>query len=347
MMKVQVLDARSPQWNEFLDRTPHDVYHRPEWGLVSQITESGSAKAVLVTGETNSMLCPYIARSISEQDWDATSPYGYPGPLFAHPPGTDFVTRAVAAAQDQLKRAGCVSWFIRAHPILNCGQLSHLSSTVVLGRTVSLDLTLSENEAWSGTSSSTRRYIRRASRSYVIRIEEDCASLPEFIEIYRESMNRLQAIEYYKFTDEYFSQLRDALPGRLVLGMAQDEYGDSVAGCLFIIAPKSSIVQYHLGGTRAESLGTHSSKLIFHEVRSWATQAGYRHLHLGGGLGARDDSLFDFKRSFGGNLYNFETVRIIARPDRYEELGLGRGGDDRKSFFPSYRAPLAPSGRDS
>ena len=77
-------------------------------------------------------------------------------------------------------------------------------------------------------------------------------------------------------------------------------------------------------------------------ARTWARQRGNDVLHLGGGVGGRADSLFQFKAGFSPRRHAFHTWRVIVDPDQYEALCARRPGsenaDDATDFFPRYRA---------
>jgi hypothetical protein len=78
------------------------------------------------------------------------------------------------------------------------------------------------------------------------------------------------------------------------------------------------------------------------EARRWAAASGATRLHLGGGVGGAQDSLYDFKGGFGGGRHVFHLWNWIARPEVYGELDAmrrARTPDPSGAFFPSYRAP--------
>jgi hypothetical protein len=73
---------------------------------------------------------------------------------------------------------------------------------------------------------------------------------------------------------------------------------------------------------------------------NWAKAAGNRVLHLGGGVGSRDDSLFRFKTGFSDLRSPFQTWRVICDHKRYVELTEDAGVFNAPidGFFPAYRA---------
>jgi hypothetical protein len=65
-------------------------------------------------------------------------------------------------------------------------------------------------------------------------------------------------------------------------------------------------------------------------------------LHLGGGRGGAEDSLFRFKAGFSDRRHAFATWRWVVRPEAYERLCAARraagGPEPPAGFFPAYRA---------
>ena len=76
-------------------------------------------------------------------------------------------------------------------------------------------------------------------------------------------------------------------------------------------------------------------------------------MHLGGGVGSREDSLLHFKKGFSDRRHVFSTWRWVVEPDAYRslcdrndrrnaELGAPSPSCD---YFPRYRCSAAPAGR--
>ena len=63
------------------------------------------------------------------------------------------------------------------------------------------------------------------------------------------------------------------------------------------------------------------------------------YLHLGGGLGGEEDSLFEFKSGFSDLFLNFKTWRFMADEASYDSIVEARGltSYSNTEFFPLYR----------
>jgi hypothetical protein len=326
-----------------LDGIPHDVYHLPSYVQLTQSTEGGRGGAFVVADEGGRFLVPLILRPARIDTVDAISPYGYASPIWSSGASAEFLAGAVAAFVDALRREHVVSAFIRLHPILTSDLAPFQSSGEVIAgaETVYLDLTDSTEALWSDTRENHRRSIRRAERAgFVARCDVEWERLGEFVTAYRETMTRVQAAAYYFFPDGYYSALRDALRGHLHLLVV--EQGDRVAAAA-LFTECCGIVQYHLGGTRDDFLPHAPMKTLFHFARSWFKERGARLLHLGGGAGSREDSLFHFKAGFSSKRARFHSWRLITAPEVYGELVADwrreHGVTPSGTFFPAYREP--------
>ncbi|GAB3106025.1 hypothetical protein GCM10027081_38290 [Cupriavidus yeoncheonensis] len=327
-----------------LKRCSHDCYHLPGWMRAAEFGDGGKACAVYATDGENELLVPIIRREVDAGGWDAVSPYGYGGPAVSDAVSQDFLDQAMAAIVNRLREAGCISWFIRLHPLLNVDWHSAVGELVEQGRTVSIDLAKTAEEHWQETCSSHRRNIRKSLEAGVTaRIDQDFEAMPTFIKLYRQSMERLDAADYYHFDDRYYEALTGGLGASLKLFVAE-EGGAIIAAALVTVARAAGIIQAHLYGMDERYAHRQPQKIITHAVRAWGRESGLKRFHLGGGVGgSSSDSLFHFKKGFSPDTHAFRTHRVIVHPEKYLTLC---GGDrsvlsDMTRYFPAYRREAA------
>jgi CelD/BcsL family acetyltransferase involved in cellulose biosynthesis len=343
-MEIDLLSSRSPEWAALLDRSPHDFYHLPAYAELSARLDGGAAGAVLVRDGVRTLLLPYIARPIPGADdtWDATSPYGYPGPLVS---GADdrgaFAADALDAATERLRAERCVSLFVRLHPILGPAPQPSDALLVQHGETVHVDLRKSESEHWTETMSGHRNEINRAMKAgHQAYFDDGFRHADRFVEIYRSTMSRVGAAAQYFFDRDYLMGLREAVGPRLRLAVVEID-GTVAAAGLFVETGK--IVQYHLSGTDEAFRHKQPTKLMLHFVRGWARERGATWLHLGGGVGGAEDSLFKFKAGFSKARTPFFTLRVVVNQAVYRALCRAKHPDadatELGGFFPLYRRP--------
>jgi sugar O-acyltransferase (sialic acid O-acetyltransferase NeuD family) len=336
------------RWGELLSCARHDFYHLPEYLKLCGKYEYGEPVAFYAEDGRSACLVPMLLRRLPDSlgaplYWcDLVSPYGYPCPLFTQPMEADRVSAYLTALQETSDEIGACSVFVRSHPLLDKpeGTVSH-TAYIQQGKTVSIDLTLSEHDMWHQTRDGHRGDIRRLEKLKFVPIMDDWALYEDFGRIYRETMVRIDADASYHFGDDYFRDLRCALGDRLHLCCVLSPDGCLAGGGLF--ATTGDIMEYHLSGTDAKYHRLGPTKLMLHFVRAWGKRHGCSVLHLGGGVGAREDALFDFKAGFSPKRHQFGTLRMVVNERRWAALMLRARqplnplGDLSASYFPPYR----------
>jgi len=347
-MIAEYVTCSDPRWQECLTRMAHDFYHLPEYAAFAAQQEGGRAAAFFAAEKEGTLLIPLLLREVpaglGRPEWqDAASPYGYPSPLL-HPSTTlrqleTFLQAFAECSREQ----GMVSAFFRFHPLLPLplAPFGAYGAIVRHGATVCIDLTATPEELWRGTRENHRRGIASLTREgFEVRIDH-WEDLPEFIAIYTATMKRVHASDFYFFQPAYFTGLQKTLGERLHLCTVLSPRGEVTAAGLFTAV--NGIVQYHLGGTADDYLQQAPAKLMFHHVRNWAKERGFRLFHIGGGLGSRNDSLFHFKAGFSSQRAEFHTARLVLHAERYASLSArfrqqrAASGRLDEDFFPLYR----------
>jgi Acetyltransferase (GNAT) domain len=362
---VQCLPAGSPLWADYLRAARHDFYSSPAYHDFMQQQGQGEAWLAVAGTHDRFLAWPLLRRPLDagiapgQRLCDITSVYGYGGPL-AHgcSPGDPFLAGAWQAMVEYWRARGVVSLFCRFHPLLeNHRWVEHFAASeagrpdpalqlTCEGHTVSLDLARTDREAWAGYRESHRRHITRARRSgLVCETDYRFTHLPDFMRLYHDTMRRNAAAAEYFFTAEYFEQLRQKLDPAIFLHVAHA--GRRLAAAA-LVSEYQGIVQYLFGGVDGEFLELSPLKLLIEAVRHWARSRGNSVVHLGGGRGGREDSLFYFKSGFSPRRHAFYTGRCVLDPVLYRSLAeqrtseaAGRGGTLDLHYFPAYRAPLA------
>lgn len=354
-MIARFISTASIEWARQLDLVDHDFSHLPEITELSAREEGGDATAFFAEADGARLLIPLILRRVIDQvslvptpSLDATSAYGYPSPLLSSRGGSgdDFLEHGLDAFVDGLRQRGITAAFIRLHPLLSfpIEALSRVGDVVHHGDTVSVDLALSDEEIWLNTSGFHRSSIQRAERlGYVAKMDTEWRHFDTFVAIYQETMARVGAAPSYSFSREYFIDLREALGDSAHLCVV-DIKGEVVAAGL--VTEVCGIVQIFLAGSRHEFLPHSPAKVMENFVRYWAKARGNNWFHLGGGVGASNDSLFQFKLGFSPLTHPFFTWRVITDREAYLQLVrqweslAGVAADGPGGFFPAYRKPL-------
>lgn len=348
--------GQEQEWKGVLARVAqHDFYHMVEYHRVAEERGEGSAHLFAYHDGAYTIALPLLLRPVEESGgkvWsDATSVYGYAGPIASHAAMPASVVRSFQKAlKEALAALGVVAVFSRLHPLIpQWGILAGLGDCRPEGETVSIDLTLPPEEQRARYRSSLRTRINKLRRGGLVCLRDgEKSHLPEFTEIYHQTMRRVKAHSSYFFEPEYFTRLARGLGSALELFVVTVD-GVAIAGGLFGIC--DGIVQYHLGGTCDSFLKLGPMSLLFDTVRLWAIDEGARVVHLGGGVGSKEDSLFHFKAGFSDRRHTFPTWRWVIEPGAYRELcdRSARRNLERAvqwasgDYFPQYRCRTVPA----
>ena len=351
------------QWMAALQRSClHDWFHLPFFHALAEERGEGEARLFVFEHGNYLIALPLLLRPLHSvpgleaagRDWkDASSVYGYPGPFASHPIIPEAVIREFQEAlAKSLKQMNVVSVFSRLHPIIPQAELlDGIGECFVTGRTVSIDLTLPERVQRQKFRYNHRSDIKRLHQRGLVCIRStEAVHRDAFVEMYYETMHRKGADPSYFFERGYFDALANGLEENLHLFVCLEE-GRPISGEL--VTTCNGIVQYYLSATFDEFRHLAPSKMLIDSVRKWASERGDRVLHLGGGVGAHEDSLFRFKAGFSDCRHDFVTWRWILQPSVYKVLceekeksnllkGLKSRGD---GFFPLYRCATEDAGK--
>jgi serine/alanine adding enzyme len=336
---AEALGTDDPRWNRLVDASPTpDVYFRP--GYCAAYDAAGHGRAVAVV--TENALFPLLLRPLpfGEDGLDAATPYGYGGVLPLPGPGAHTDLREL---RDWCVTNGVVSVLLRLHPVLGGpGQLSENHEPDVEirehGPTTAIDPRRIDPATGrlAGLSKGRKADLTVARRELELHWGGENA-LEDFRSVYDGTMERLGAGQHYLFPAEYYEALAAGLGERLAVARARRN-GETVGAALFLADRR--FAHYHLSGTTETGRELKAGTLLVHAGAEWAAERRRELLHLGGGTSG-EDSLFAFKKSFGGETYAYSFATLVADRERYDALVARRREDDeppRPDFFPAYRA---------
>ncbi len=353
--KPELLAATDGRWQEALERVPHDVYHTAAYHRAPALDTSGEPRAFLYREGEQVFLWPYVLMPIAEAPGchDVSSVYGYPGPVSS--PGRKFIERAWRLLLDHWREQQVVSVFTRFNPLLgNAGLLDGITDSDGVpasqglrdaGPTVCINLAQPLDQQVHGYNKQLRQNIRKLHEAgFVCSEDAEFAHIGDFLHVYRETMLRRGSRPELLVDAAWVDEFRRAMGPSLRHFVTKFE--GSVVAAMLVLEHKL-FVHCHLTGTAVEFAQQSPAKALLDYVRVWGTQRGLCAMHLGGGLGGRQDSLFDYKRKFSPVTYPFQIGCWILDPMRYAALAAehhsklaGEGRPPGESaYFPAYRAP--------
>ncbi len=255
-----------------------------------------------------------------EDPRDVVTPYGYGGPV-----GDGGFWPAYEA---WCSERGVVSTFVRFHP-LYANQLDAPIHVEQLAPTVAWRVG-EGRDLLAGLHWKHRNKVRKAENAGAKVTAAE--GLGGFVELYEDTMRRVNASGFYFFEPAYWEKLAGLGEGLVRFDAEID--GEVVASALCLASPPW--LHYHLSGTTDSGRSTGASTLVLLEAARWAQADGYERFHLGGGLGGKEDSLHHFKARFDPEgLVDAVVGKAIHDEDTYRSLRGGEAG--LEGFFPAYR----------
>jgi serine/alanine adding enzyme len=319
------------RWDEVLRAAGvTDVYYSR--GFVQASAALVDAEPVLLRlgGDAGEVLFACLLR---HDPTDVVTPYGYGGPVGAGdaPPLDGFPT----AYEAWCDRRGVVSSFLVFHPLLANADSPASAGfrRIPLAGTVAWPLR--DPDLLAGMHKHHRRLVRRAqSAGYDVAVDQAPADLAEFAVVYEQTMRRAGASPFYFFPPRYWDALA---AGVKLVRVDVRGGGELLASVLGMGEPPW--LHYHLGGATDAARGTGASHLALYSLARWGREHGFETLHLGGGVGGRDDSLLEYKLRFAPEGRVGVSIGKAVH-DRAGYLRLSGAAEvDWDAFFPAYREP--------
>lgn len=348
-MDTEFIKPNDVRWRTVLKNTPHDIYHLPEYLEFASRFEGGLPTAFYAQTNGTTLLIPLLLRelpaslSTSASLRDATTPYGYPAPLVYPSSDSETIRQLFKAFQYTAKNQGIISAFLRLHPLIPfpLDMLASYGKVIHHGQTVWVDLSIKTEDAWAQIRHGHQDNVRQLIENGFQTVLDDWSFYGEFINLYRETMKRLSASEFYIFSNNYFEELRQELEEHVHLCAVVAPSGEiACAGLFFTVC---NIVQYHLSGSAASYSKYAPTKLMLDFMRRWSKEQGYRYYHLGGGVGGEQDSLFNFKAGFSKLRGEFHTCRMVLDQNQYDQVvdlwkSVCKDLKPSSDYFPLYRS---------
>ena len=326
------------QWDLLVDASPApDVYYRPGYAILHSCRPSENPVALLGTEDaTQRFLIPLVLRPapfFQGNQFDAFTPYGYGGVCalstdFPRPGELVGMLESIGKWALDERLVCCI---FRLHPLLMQSDwrpaIESLPNVRIsrFSRTVAVDLygwdSINDRpDSMSKGRCSDLAFARRTLRATVtqpFRGKQYLEELSIFERLYGAAMERVNADPFLRFGMSYFERASELLREKLVLVLLWS--GEQpVGGAIFFADGLRA--HYHLSALTDHGRACKAGTLAIVEGARWARDRGCRWLHLGGGNNREDDTLFQFKRSFGGSLFEYVALTFIVNPEEFARI---------------------------
>ncbi len=298
------------------------IYYSYAWHAITAANGDGRPAALFFTDSgTGLAFYPFLMKQVPAAvggtgEIDLETAYGYGGPTFFNLSGGQ-ISEFYRLMSNWAAENRVVAEFIRFNPLTGHHQHVDAACQTSLNRiTVSIDLTKGPENILKGCSPARLRNWKKAGRlGLSFRRLTDQA---EFESLYAQTMQRLEAKAYYRFSRQYFAALASLPEESCFYAGAFTADGRLAAAAVYLLDQTSA--HYHLGASDQQLLHTRANAFLMLEFARMLcnSDSGRRLLHLGGGLSlAGDDSLFRFKAGFSAHRHEFFIGRRVHDQQKY------------------------------
>lgn len=328
-MVYKVLDlSKKDKWNSYLSKLPidqQDIYFTPEYYELYE--KNGDGKAQCFVSEYNGeiALYPFLINSVNElgykldkEYFDIQGAYGYNG-IVSTSYDEDFITSFYNEFNLFCQNGNIIAEFTRFNPLLGNYRFSDSFMDVIYDRkTVYLNLEKTYDDIWTSQYSSiNRNMIRKGRKSLSIKISQNNVDLEKFISIYKYTMQKINAEEYYFFSDIYFS---DLLNENIYILNVYDKKTMNILSSMILMVFRN-YAHYHLSG-RSETCKNNSvNNFILDEAIKFAIRKSCKLFHFGGGNTSKEnDGLLKFKQKFSKERGDFYIGKKVHNKKIYDNV---------------------------
>lgn len=340
---LEVLDVNDKKWDEVVTSfKDYDVYYKNGYLKSLEINGDGTPLLFFYQDENCRGINVVLKRDIARSEpfkgqleeniyFDFSTPYGYGGWIIE---GEKY-EGLFSAYKEWCIKNGIICEFVRFHPLISNQKYSQTEYEVIpLGQVIAIDCS-DEETMWMNMSSRNRNKIRKAAKNGVTVTYGGHENLDTFISIYEDTMKRDNAEDYYFFRKEYYESLFNRLKDSLMIFFSQRN-GEILSTCM--VFKENERLSYHLAGSTRTSGNLYETNLLIAEVGKWGCEHGCKSFLLGGGVGSKEDYLYQFKRGFDDkHSYQFYIGKKTYLQDIYDALVSRREKIENPGFFPAYR----------
>ncbi len=347
-LELKILDLSVTEdrntYGEIVSNVFHNPYYHIEY-LQHHKNATNRIIAFLLEKKECIAIMPMILSPIQNTGYsDATSPYGYNGPLFKNGISEDDISCYWGMIDQWYMENKIVTEFIRFS--LTNNHINYTGKNVKTLTNVCGILKESFDDQWETFDKKVRNNYRKAISSGLSFKLHDQGSMDmdlvdSFYKIYYKTMQRNNASKFLFFSAEYFHNLVLNHKGDFTIGMVYHE-GQPISTELHIHY-KDSVYAF-LGGTDSDFFHTRPNDFLRVEVIKWAIGNDKKKYVLGGGI-KDDDGLYKSKKAYFPKDEDciFYTGRKVINQQVYDSLTKKaieeRSLDKNDTFFPLYRKP--------
>ena len=336
----------SKKWIELVNNCAEsDIHFRPE--LLKLFEEKMGGKAMLFVSEQrenkNYILYPFFLRKINDlkqfsnlsaEYFDIVSPWYYGGIITNNMNNLDMnIKKFLSDFHEFANEQNIISEFTKIHPtILASKNYANNVDSIYQYDATYINLKQSVDEIWKQVKKSPKWEIKNARKNEInITFGKNDEGLKSFFKLYKKSMNRLKAEEFYNFSYDFIKLIKNNLKDNFILATAWKN-SEPLGHAIFLF--QYGICYYWLSAFDFESRKDHPNHLLLYEAILWAKKNEMNLFYFGGG---KDKGLRKFKESFGGKVTKLFAIKKIYNKEIYNYLNKFSNNKVKTDYFPNYR----------
>ncbi|WML45819.1 GNAT family N-acetyltransferase [Neobacillus sp. PS3-40] len=321
-----------------------DCYYTFEYGNLFAKNENGKLYASYFEENGTKIFYPFIKRKVpfvEDETYDIVTPYGYGGPLINGE--SKYLEHFYQVFSEYCRLNNIITETIRFHPLYrNYEWCEKVMDVEYIRQTTAVDLTLALAEIRNKYTSMNKRNIKKALKNNLTCFvaENNKENIKIFMDLYKETMDRNNATDFYYFDEIYFlEQVKDTAFSNTFLLFTKVN-NEIIAGVMVIWG--QDFAHYHLGASKTKYLDLKPNNVLFDFMIEFCKSKGLKNLHLGGGY-QENDGLFKFKTSFtNNNNFKYFIGKRIYDSKKYNKIieFLRNYYEINESYFPIYRSQI-------
>ena len=325
-MTLKIVNTDDPEWAscyEQLNKNQQDVFFHPGFAKTCQSTlyKKHLVKCAIWNCKKGKILYPFVQRNFLESSHtDITGLYGRGG-LVQDVNDKDELNAFHSAFREYCIDVGILCSFDRFHPKLeNHLFTDKLTKLYDIGDFVVLSLEESIEQIESQFKHNHRKSIKKAERQNVsFFYEENLGHLDDFLTIYKSTLKRNNANNFYYFEDKFYQEIQKNLQGNFIFYYAMVD--SKIISCELVLFD-SLFAHSYLGGTLADYMPYGANVFLKREIIRDIKKRNVLYYLLGGGVN-KDDGIYKYKLWFapsgscksyiGGVIYNQKSYNDLKK----------------------------------
>jgi hypothetical protein len=308
-------------WERYTHDLNLSVYFSHEYVSIISENYANPIKLLKFYNSDSGLITIFTHRIKKNPFQDIFSPYGMDGIYF----WGNNIDEVFEEFKIFLKKNNIVTFYLSSHPLYRLQDIfsANTRSAFILDLKIPIDI------LWKNIHENHRYEINKFNKTKYDIIEDKDELCKSILELYNETMIRVNANSVYRFSENILTNLIKSDISYSV-GI---KFNNKVQ-CILIFLGKNNWAEYYINASTIQ--GKIATRfLIWHSMKK-LKELGFEQLNLGGGV-TEGDTLQQFKKRFGGNISDFRSIKGVSSIDDYNLICSNYIIDSEESnYFPPY-----------